>query len=550
MTSDDQPDLPHSKTAAAGAASSAPTAGTREWLGLALLALPTILLGLDLTLLHLALPALAADLQPTSLQALWIMDAYGFMIAGFLITMGTLGDRIGRRKLLMIGAAAFAGASVLAAVSTSAVMLIAARALLGIAGATLMPSTLALITNMFVDPRQRALGFGIWATMFALGMALGPVMGGVLLEHFCWGAAFLIAVPVVGLLLLLAPVLLPEHRASHAGRLDLASVGLSIAAMLPVVYGLKQIAKDGFGLHPVGAITMGLVFAVLFVRRQRCLADPLLDVSLFSNRAFSVALIVLLFGLVAVGGTMLLVTQYLQLVAGFSPLVAGLWMGPPALAMVAAGVTAPLMARHVRPGFVVAGALGFSVVGYLMLTQLNSSTCGVAIVVAGFSLAYLGLGTIAALGTDLVVGSAPADKAGSASAMSETVQDLGVSLGIAVLGSLATAIYRRTMLGRMPEGLSDAAHAAVGDSLWAASSVASELPAGLMEEAQAAFTMGVSGAAAFSAASVALLAVLATVSLRHIGIIEGSEPRQPHLTGQPLEPASLVRAGFWALFRC
>ncbi|WP_332689175.1 MFS transporter [Bosea sp. (in: a-proteobacteria)] len=526
MTSQHGSDLPLSRTAIETASSPPVTAGAREWLGLALLALPTALLGLDLTLLHLALPALAADLQPTSMQALWIMDAYGFMIAGFLITMGTLGDRIGRRKLLMMGAAAFAAASALAAFSTSAVMLIAARALLGIAGATLMPSTLALITNMFADPRQRALGFGIWATMFALGMALGPVVGGVLLEHFWWGAAFLIAVPIVGLLLVLAPLLLPEYRAPHVGRLDLASVGLSLAAMLPVVYGIKQIAKDGFGLHPVGALAVGLVFAVLFVRRQQRLADPLLDISLFANRAFSVALIVLLFGLVAVGGTMLLVTQYLQLVAGFSPLVAGLWMGPPALAMVAAGVTAPLIARRVRPGFVVAGALGLSVVGYLMLTRLDNSASGVGIVVAGFSLAYLGLGTIAALGTDLVVGSAPADKAGSASAMSETVQDLGVSLGIAVLGSLATASYRRTMLDRIPEGLGREAHEAVGDSLWAATSVASELPAGLIEEAQAAFTAGFSSAAVVSAVSVSVLAVLAAVSLRHIGVIDSGEPRQ------------------------
>jgi DHA2 family multidrug resistance protein-like MFS transporter len=236
-----------------------------------------------------------------------------------------------------------------------------------------------------------------------------------------------------------------------------------------------------------------------------------------------VALVVLLFGLVAVGGTMLLVTQYLQLVAGFSPLVAGLWMGPPALAMVAAGVAAPLIARRVRPGFVVAGALGLSVVGYLLLTRIDTSTCGVVIVVAGFSLAYLGLGTIAALGTDLVVGSAPVEKAGSASAMSETVQDLGISLGIAVLGSLATAIYRQAMTGRIPEGLGAEAHRAVGDSLWAAMSVASELPPGLMETAQAAFTAGFSNAAMFSAAGVAILAVLAAVSLRHVGAIEGGD---------------------------
>ena len=494
-------------------------AGAREWLGLALLALPTILLGLDLTLLHLALPALAADLQPTSTEALWIMDAYGFMIAGFLITMGTLGDRIGRRKLLMIGAAAFAVASVIAAFSASAIMLIAARAALGVAGATLMPSTLALISNLFADPRQRALGFGVWATMFALGMAIGPVVGGALLEHFWWGAAFLLAVPIVVLLLLLAPVLLPEYRAPNSGRIELLSVALSLAAMLPVIYGIKQIAKYGFAAGAIAAIVAGVCFAVLFVRRQRRLSDPLLDMSLFGNRAFSVALIVLLFGLIAVGGTMLLVTQYLQLVAGFSPLVAGLWMGPPALAMVAAGVGAPLIARRIRPGFVVAAALGLSVAGYLMLTQLGNDEVAVVLVVAGFSLAYLGLGTIAALGTALVVGSAPPEKAGSASAMSETVQDLGVSLGIAILGSLATAVYRRTMLDRLPDNLAKGAREAVSDSLWAASAIAPELPAGLIEEARIAFIAGFNGAAVFSALSVTVLVVLAAVALRHVGTI-------------------------------
>jgi DHA2 family multidrug resistance protein-like MFS transporter len=379
-----------------------------------------------------------------------------------------------------------------------------------------MPSTLALISHMFADPRQRALGFGVWATMFALGMAIGPVVGGLLLEYFWWGAAFLIAVPIVGLLLLLAPVILPEYSAPGSGRIDLASVGLSLTAMLPVIYGIKQVAKDGFGPGAVGPILVGLVFAVLFVQRQRRLADPLLDLSLFANKAFSVALIVLLFGLVPVGGTMLLVTQYLQLVAGYSPFTAGLWMGPPALAMVAAGIGAPILARRIRPGFVVAGALALSVVGYLMLTRVGIGATEVSVAVTGFSLAYLGLGTIAALGTDLVVGSAPAEKAGSASAMSETVQDLGVSLGIAVLGSLSIAIYRRSMSSRIPDSLTEQAHAAVTDSLWAAYGVASDLPAGLLEEARVAFTAGFNGAAIFGAVSVAILAILSAVALRHV----------------------------------
>jgi DHA2 family multidrug resistance protein-like MFS transporter len=446
------------------------------------------------------------------------------MIAGFLITMGTLGDRIGRRKLLMVGAVAFGAASVLASCSTHANMLIAARAVLGIAGATLMPSTLALISNMFFQPRQRALAIGVWASMFALGMAAGPVVGGALLEHYGWGAAFLVALPIIGLLLLAAPFLLPEYRAPQQGRLDLCSVALSLLALLPVVYGIKQIAKEGIAVvdAPV-AILGGLAFMLAFVRRQRRLSAPLVDLGLFSSRAFSVALVVLLVGLIGVGGTMLLVTQYLQLVAGLSPLVAGLWMGPPALAMLLAGMTAPMLASRIRPGNVIAGALGLSVVGYLMLTQLDPAPHGVALATAAFSLVYLGLGTLAALGTDLVVGAAPGDKAGSASAMSETVQELGLAVGIATLGSLTTAVYRSQMADHVSGIPGPDIRRAVTDSLAGAESVSQQLPAGVLEQAQAAFTAGLNVAAATSAVGIAILAGLAAITLRRIGVVGGSE---------------------------
>ncbi len=501
----------------AAVASVPPAVATaRQWAGLALLALPTVLLGLDLTLLHLALPALAADLGATGTQALWIMDAYGFMIAGFLVTMGTLGDRIGRRKLLLIGAAAFGVASVVAAFSTGPTMLILARAALGVAGATLMPSTLALISNMFADQRQRALAIGIWATMFALGMAAGPVVGGLLVDRFWWGAAFLVALPIVGLLLLLAPFLLPEYRAPQSGRPDLASVGLSLCAMLPMIYGIKEIAKHGPTVTAALAVALGVAAAVPFVRRQRRLASPLVDLDLFASRTFTAALVVLLVGLVAVGGTILLVTQYLQLVAGFSPLEAGYWMGPPALAMVAAGVGAPLVARRIRPGDVVAAALALSAVGYALLARLDPGGADVPTVMAGFALAYLGLGTIAALGTDLVVGAAPPENAGAASALSETVQELGAALGIAALGSLSTAVYRRLMQDRIPESLGEEVRLAVGDSLWAATALADRLPAGLLAEAQAAFVAGVGAATMTSAVCIAALAGLACLALRPV----------------------------------
>src|SRR5688572_7179148 len=220
----------------------------REWIGLIVLMLPTILIAMDLTVLHLAVPSLSEDLQPSGSQLLWITDIYGFMIAGSLITMGTLGDRIGRRKLLMMGATAFGVASIIAAFSTSATMLIAARALLGIAGATLMPSTMSLIRNMFLDPRQRTAAIGIWVSGFSVGSAVGPLIGGLLLENFWWGSVFLLGVPVMGVLLIAGPLLLPEYKDPNPGRFDILSAALSLAAVLTTIYGLKQFAEFGLGL--------------------------------------------------------------------------------------------------------------------------------------------------------------------------------------------------------------------------------------------------------------------------------------------------------------
>src|SRR5512132_2859421 len=261
-------------------ASAPPLAGRREWIGLAVLALACLLYAMDLTVLHLAVPSLSEDLQPSSSQLLWITDIYGFMVAGFRITVGTLGDRIGRRRLLLAGAAAFGAVSVLAALSTSPEQLIGSRALLGIAGATLAPSTLSLIFAMFADPGQRTTAIGIWITSFSAGGAIGPVAGGVLLDRFWWGSVFLLAVPVMVLLLALGPRVLPEYRDPNAGRLDLASAAMSLVAVLAVVFGLKQVAQDGIGWQAGVATVLGLAVGVLFVRRQRALADPMIDLGL------------------------------------------------------------------------------------------------------------------------------------------------------------------------------------------------------------------------------------------------------------------------------
>ncbi|WP_024876563.1 MFS transporter [Saccharomonospora piscinae] len=493
-------------------AAPATRARPRDWAGLAVLALPTMLLGLDVTVLYQALPMLSVELRPTTTETLWIMDVYGFLIAGLLITMGSLGDRYGHRRLLVIGSLAFGVTSVLAAFAPSAGLLIAARAALGVAGATLMPATLALIRVLFPDGRQRAVAIGVWATMFALGMAAGPVVGGVVLAHFWWGAAFLLAVPITALVVALAPLMLPDHRDDHGGPLDLPSVVLSLAAILPVVYTVKHVADTGVDGVAVVALVAGAVAAVLFVRRQRRLPRPLLDVSLFANRTLGAALTVLLLGLVSVGGVMFLVTQYLQLVDDLTPLVAGAWLGPPALLMFVAAIAAPLLARRVRPGWVVAGTLAASAVGQFLLSQVEGP--GEApLVVTGFGLVYLGLGAIAALGTDLVVSAAPPEKAGSAAALSETVQELGVAAGVALLGSLATAVYRDRISAELPGHLPAPVEAALRENLADASS-ASPGPE-LLAQAKLAFTSGLTVTATVACVLTIALAALAATVLRH-----------------------------------
>jgi DHA2 family multidrug resistance protein-like MFS transporter len=326
-------------------------AGMREWIGLAVLALACLLYVMDLTVLHLAIPSISEDLHPSSAQLLWIIDIYGFMVAGFLITMGTLGDRIGRRKLLMIGAAAFGAVSIMAALSTSPEMLIISRALLGIAGATLAPSTLSLIFAMFEEPRQRSIAIGVWISAFSAGGAIGPVLGGILLEQFWWGSVFLLALPVMALLLVLGPIVLPEYKAPDAGKLDLASAALSLVAVLAVIFGLKQIAQDGVGPLPVGSIALGLVAGAIWVRRQLSLSDPMIDVRLFRIPKFSAALAVNFLAIFMAVGYFLFVAQYLQLVLGLSPLEAGLWSVPSAIGFVVGSNIAPrIVHRSGRPG--------------------------------------------------------------------------------------------------------------------------------------------------------------------------------------------------------
>jgi DHA2 family multidrug resistance protein-like MFS transporter len=432
-----------------------PKATRKEWIGLAVIAVPCLLYSMDLNVLNLAIPHLTADLNPSSTQLLWIVDIYGFLLAGFLITMGTLGDRIGRRRLLMIGASAFGVASVLAAFASSAEMLILSRAVLGIAAATLAPSTLSLIRNMFLDDRERTTAIGIWVGCFSAGSVVGPIIGGMLLEHFWWGSVFLLAVPLMVLLLILAPLFLPEYRDPNAGSLDVLSAVLATSTVLLMIFGAKHIAVYGVSVLPVLAIVASLVLGTVFVRRQRHLDDPMIDLRLFRRPIFSAALCVNIIGVFAAFGSFLFITQYLQLVYGMGPLEAGLWLLPSGFIFMAGSVLAPIIVRRYPARTVLTWGFLITASGYAVLTQV-SSTGDLWIVITGFVLFCAGLAPMGTLTTDLVMSDVPPERAGAASGISETSFEFGAALGVAVLGSIVSAVYRThvnetTLPGISPE---------------------------------------------------------------------------------------------------
>ncbi|MCH8543752.1 MAG: MFS transporter [Alcanivorax sp.] len=494
-------------------------AGKREWLGLAVLVLPTLLLALDMTVLHLAVPQLSADLKPTSAQLLWILDIYGFMIAGFLITMGTLGDRIGRRRLLLIGAVAFAVASVMAAFSTSAEMLIATRALLGIAGATLMPSTLSLIRNMFEVDRERTVAITVWMTGFIVGSALGPLVGGAMLEFFWWGSVFLLGVPVMLLLLLTGPFLLPEFRDTHTAKLDFTSALMSVATFLGVIYGLKDMARNGVSLSALAAMFAGVLIGYLFIRRQRRLLVPMFDMALFLNRAFSTSVLALMLTILALSGAWLMVFQYLQGVLGLSPFRAGLVMLPATLAQVCGSMLVPWFARRIRPGVLVSSGLLFAALGFALMAQANGMDTLIYLMV-GMVVMGLGVMPMAILGTDLVVSSAPPAKAGAAAATSETASELGMALGIAVIGSIGAAVYRLRLQDTLPGDLSAEMTIIAMDTLGGALNIAEEIGGAegeaVLAAARNAFSLALHTNAWIGAAIVTGTAVLTAVLLKHL----------------------------------
>lgn len=487
-----------------------PKAGRKEWLALVVLVLAVTLLAIDGTVLYLAVPALTADLAPSATQILWIGDIYSFVLAGLLVTMGNVADRIGRKRLLLIGSVAFGLASVLAAFAPSAEMLIAARALLGIAGATIMPSTLSIIRNLFHDSTQRTRAIALWSAGAMAGGAVGPLVGGALLEFFWWGSVFLINVPVIVFIVVLGLWLLPESKNPQAGRIDLLSAVLSVLAIVPVVYAIKHAIGQGLDWTVPATFLLGALSGWLFVRRQRRLETPLVDISLFRIPAFSGAVASNALSIFAFFGLLFFFSQYLQLVRGYSPFWAGLAEMPATIASLAVITIVGFALSRLGLGRAIAAGLLIGAIGLvaLGLTEGMPSYLGM-----GISLAVIGLGTGLAmtLSTDAVVSTAPPARAGAAASIAETAYELGIALGIGVLGSLQTAIYRANL--QIPAGTSPEASASMRDSLASAASTLDAEDTELLSIAQEAFTHGMQITAFIAAA---LLVVAAFIAWRLI----------------------------------
>ncbi|MFE5860703.1 MFS transporter [Streptomyces virginiae] len=496
-------------TPAATPAATARRAGRREWTAFTVLLLPLLLVSMDVSVLYFAVPAITDQLDPSSTQQLWIFDSYAFALSGLLITMGSLGDRIGRRKLLLTGATAFGLASIGAGYATSAEMLIAARVLLGIGGATLMPSTLALVRNLFQDDKQRGQAIAIWSGAMTGGIALGSVLSGVMLNHFWWGSVFLINVPAMLLLLLLVPLLVPEFKDPAPGRFDLLSVPLSMAAVLPVVYGLKEIAAEGFEPLYVCCLVVGLAFGYAFVRRQRSRADAMVSRALFAGRGFGAGIGLNTLAAFAMMGSAYFTTQYLQSVLGMGTLEAALWSLAPSVVIGAAAPVSAALARKVDRAYVIAGGFLLAATGFVLISLVDTDSLW--LILTGAGVLASGIVTVLSLVSDMALASAPAEKAGSAASLLETGTEFGGALGMAVLGSLGTAVYRHDLAGSEP---------AVRETLGGAVATAQHIggPAGeqVLAMAREAFVHGMQYAAWGGTALLLGAAVLAAALMRGI----------------------------------
>ncbi|MBT0567208.1 MFS transporter [Williamsia sp. CHRR-6] len=495
---------PHTEGLTPG--SGAPRTDPRAWLGLAIMTLPVLLVAMDFSILYLAMPTITTALNPSAAEQLWILDIYGFLIAGLLITMGNIGDRFGRRRVLLTGATVFGVASVIAALAPTAEVLIGARALMGIGGATLMPATLSLITNMFPDAKARSLAIGVWTACFAGGSAVGPVIGGVMLHHFWWGSVFLLNVPVIALLLVFAPRLVPEYRSGTTAPFDVTGVVLSLAGILPLVYAIKHLAAEGLDATAVITGVIGVVALAAFFRQQQTAKHPLLQLNLFRSPIFSSAILAALVCMMALGATSYLTGIYLQSVLNHDVLAAALAGIPAAVSVAVFSLGAARIGAWLGTRLAFVAALAVSATGNLALLLLGTDT-PVWIYLAATTVAGVGYGVIFSLVSEVAIAAAPPERAGAASGISETSFELGTSLGLALIGSLATVVYRSHADGRP---FSDT----LGETLKRAREIGSTRGADLAETARVAFVDGLHVAAATAAGLLLATAVVIACVLR------------------------------------
>ncbi|MFI6286196.1 MFS transporter [Streptomyces sp. NPDC051018] len=510
--------------------------GANRWVVLLVLCVSLLLVALDATVLHVAVPSVTEDLRPSGVELLWIVDAYPLICAALLILFGTLGDRVGRRRVLIIGYGIFGAASALAALATTPEVLIAARALLGVGGAMIMPATLSILRAVFPDRRERAMAIGIWTAVAAVGAATGPVVGGFLVEHFWWGSVFLVNIPLMALILPLARWLLPESRGALGGPWDVLGALMAAAGVLGVVLGMKRL---GAGHGPLDAGTVlpllaGLVLLALFVRRQRRREHPLIDIRMFATTTFSTSVGCIVLAMLALVGLQLIAVQYLQLILGLSPLETGLRLLPLTFAAMAAGATGSSTLRRLGPRRMAGWGFLLTAAAVLLLTPMGQHDRPL-LLTTGFVLLGFGLQTTLFAAYESMLSEAPPERAGGAAAIGETSYQLGAGMGIALLGSVMNAAYAPAFssLAGVPASAGTAASHSLGEAYQVADRLGGSAGEVLRTTARHSFVHGLHVTLLVSAG---LLLLGALAALRLPRIMECAEP------GERCENA--VRAAF------
>lgn len=483
----------------------------RRWAMLAVLCASLLLVAMDATVLNVALPSLIDDLRPGAVAQLWIVDIYGLVLGGLLITFGAIGDRIGRKRLFLSGFALFGIASVVAATAQLTGQLIGGRVLLAIGGAMVMPSTLSLIRNIFDDPHERTRAIAIWAAIAGVGAAVGPIVGGVLVEHFDWAAAFWINVPVVILALGAGLWLLPEYRAPSSTRFDWTSVPLSVFGIIGFVWGVKHLARGEEVAMNVGVLVLGMAMLVWFAWRQLRLADPLLDIRLFRRPVFLAAALATLMAMIAIGAALFLISLWLQYIHGYSPAEAGIRTAPAAVATLVGSLTTPALLRRIGVRTVMVASLLVLAAGFAVLAVSPEPT---AYPVVALVLVCLGIGDGIAVTTAaaVLVSSVPPERAGQGGAVEETSYELGNGLGVALLGSVHGALFTHAMTDLPISGAAAAtARESAGGAVAVADDIGGAVGARVHEIASAAFDSALTVTSYAAAIVVAAVAVVTAV---------------------------------------